>query len=46
MLKQESKNFNKSYYGDQIKENEICGANAGSMGKVRNVYKTVVRKPE
>ena len=46
MLKQQSKNFTKSYYGDQIKEDEICGACAGSMGKLRNVFKTVVRTPE
>ena len=46
MFKQESKNFTKSYYGDQIKEDEISGACAGSMGKLRNVFKTVVRIPE
>jgi len=46
MLKQQSKNFTKSYYGDQIKEYEICAACAGSMGELRNLYKRVVRKPE
>jgi len=41
MLKQKSKNFTKSHYGDRIKEDYICGACAGSMGKSRNAYKTV-----
>ena len=45
MLKQQRKNFTKSYYGDQMKEDETRGACARSMGKLRNVYKTVVRKP-